>query len=123
MEGRHSLASLKLPKCDDACHLPALSFPPPLSPFPSPLISLLSAPLHALRAAFLPLASPRTPDGDPALLSCLSVPHPPPETRCQKIKVHAVLFHGQVRFSYLCWHKSHLVVFLKNVFYTSSGVL
>lgn len=67
---------------------------PPATPLPSastalfPIIShvfAFSSPAHATCCPPA-LSSPPIPDGDPELLSCLSEPHPPPGTRCQKSK-------------------------------------
>lgn len=100
VEGKHSPASLKLAKCDDACHLPGL--------LPTPAISFgfirpLSSSSFQLPGTFLVLSLcgyPRSqllmvmfPRGFHACQSSC-----PPEVRCQKIKVYAVLFHGQMSF-------------------------
>lgn len=97
--GRKTLpASLKLPKCDDACHLPGL-LPTPAIGFIRPLSSssfqlpgtLLVLPLCGYpRSQLLMVMFPRS------FHACQS--SCPPEVRCQKIKVYVVLFHGQMSF-------------------------
>ena len=80
--------ALKLPQNEDTRHPPPLSFLPPLPPFPSWLMSLHAAPLHTPHATLLPWAHPHSwwRPSIRVLRSCLSVPHPLPETRCQKSK-------------------------------------
>lgn len=87
-------------------------FPPLLSSLPVTSHLCLSAPLHTRPAASVLLPSPPTLDGNVLhCFPCMSAPHCPPEIRCQKIRVHTALFHGQMS-SLIHWHKHHLVVFL-----------